>query len=56
MELLPTLQGGFLLAEGNEKLGRKQKALELFRAVAEADPKGKLGRTAAERMRTLESR
>ena len=56
MELLPTLQGGFLLAEGNEKLGRNQKALELFRAVAEADPKGKLGRTAAERMRTLESR
>ena len=56
MELLPTLQGGFLLAEGNEKLGRSQKALELYRAVAEADPRGKLGRAAAERIREMEKR
>ena len=56
MELLPTLQGGFLLAEGYEKLGQNQKALELYRAVAEADPRGKLGQTAAERTRTLERR
>jgi predicted Zn-dependent protease len=53
MKLLPTLQGGYLLAEGYEKTGQPQKALELYRAVAQADPNGKLGRSAAERVRAL---
>lgn len=56
MKLLPTLQGGYLLAEGYEKTGQPQKALELYRAVAQADPDGKLGRSAAERVRALEGR
>jgi tetratricopeptide (TPR) repeat protein len=53
MKLLPTLQGGYLLAEGYEKTGQPQKALELYRAVAQADPDGKLGRSAAERVHAL---
>jgi predicted Zn-dependent protease len=53
MKLLPTLQGGYLLAEGYEKTGQSQKALELYSAVAKADPDGKLGRSAAERVRAL---
>jgi predicted Zn-dependent protease len=56
MELLPTLQGGYLLAEGYEKTGEVPKALELYRAVADADPKGKLGRSAAERVQGLGGR
>jgi tetratricopeptide (TPR) repeat protein len=53
MKLLPTLQGGYLLAEGYEKTGQPQKALEFYTAVAKADPDGKLGRSAAERVRAL---
>lgn len=53
MKLLPTLQGSYLLAEGYEKTGQPQKARELYRAVAQADPDGKLGRSAAERLRAL---
>jgi beta-barrel assembly-enhancing protease len=56
MKLLPTLQGAFLLAEGYEKTGETQKALELYQAVADADPRGKLGQTAAERARALGGR
>jgi beta-barrel assembly-enhancing protease len=56
MKLLPTLQGGYLLAEGYEKTGQPQKALELYRAVAQADPKGKLGLAAAERVQALQGR
>lgn len=54
MALLPTLQGGYLLAsayEGNRQLGQ---AIEMYRAVAKADPQGRLGRAAAERLRVLE--
>ena len=47
---------GYLLAEGYEKTGQPQKALELYRAVAQADPNGKLGLAAAERVRALEGR
>ncbi len=56
MDLLPTLQGGFLLAEAYEKAGEPQKALELYRAVAEADSGGKLGQAAAQRAAQLEGR
>lgn len=56
MALLPTLQGGYLLAEGYEKTGKPAKAAELYRAVAEADGGGKLGRAAGERLRILEGR
>jgi predicted Zn-dependent protease len=56
MNLLPTAQGGFLLAEGYEKAGHPQEALNLYRAVAQADPKGKLGQAAAARARAMGGR
>ncbi|WP_432821735.1 M48 family metalloprotease [Trichloromonas sp.] len=56
MVLLPSLQGGYLLAEAYEKSGQKEKALEQYHAVAAADPNGRLGRSAAERARLLEGK
>lgn len=56
MKLLPTVQGGFLLAEGYERSGRPEKALNLYQAVARADPKGKLGQDAAARVRAMGGR
>jgi predicted Zn-dependent protease len=53
LELLPTGQGAFLLAEGYAKQGNKQQAKELYKAVAEADPSGQLGKTAATRAQAL---
>ncbi len=54
MELAPTLQGGYLLAEGYEQTGQPRKALDLYRSVAEADPQGKLGQAAAARVSALQ--
>lgn len=56
MKLLPTLQGGYLLAQGYERTGERQKALTLYRNLAEADRGGKIGQAAAERVRALEGR
>ncbi|KIH75793.1 Putative Zn-dependent protease, contains TPR repeats [Geoalkalibacter ferrihydriticus] len=56
MELLATLQGGYLLAEGYEKTGERQKAITLYRNIVEADPDGRLGQAAAQRLRALEGR
>jgi predicted Zn-dependent protease len=53
MKLLPTLQGGYLLAQSYEKSGQKAKAVELYRDVAEADPQGRLGKAAAGRLQAL---
>jgi len=53
MELLPTGQGAFLLAEGFAKQGKKQQAYELYQQVAKADPNGQLGQTAAARAQAL---
>jgi predicted Zn-dependent protease len=53
MKLLPTVQGAYLLAEGYEQTGRRPQALELYRAVAQADPSGKLGQAAAARVKAL---
>ncbi len=53
MELLPTLQSAFLLAESYEKTGEREKAIGLYRAVAQADPQGRLGREAARRIDVL---
>jgi len=53
MELLPTEQGAFLLAEGFVKQGKKQQAYELYRQVAKADPNGQLGKAAAARALAL---
>ncbi|BCR05253.1 hypothetical protein DESUT3_23220 [Desulfuromonas versatilis] len=56
MKLLPTLQGAYLLAEGYEKTGQRQKALSLYQDVAKADPNGKLGQAAAKRAQALGGR
>jgi predicted Zn-dependent protease len=56
MDLLPTLQGGYLLAQSYDKSGQRAKAVELYRQVSDADPQGKLGKAAAERLRILEGR
>ncbi len=53
MELMPTLQGAFLLAESHEKLGHRQKAIELYQEVAKADARGKLGQEAVRRLQRL---
>lgn len=53
MELLPTLNGAFFLAEGHEKVGDRGCALELYRQIAEADSQGRFGREAAARVRAL---
>lgn len=56
MQLYPTPQGGYLLAEGYAQLARPSQAIPLYRAVAAADPGGKLGRSAARQLRLLEGR
>jgi len=56
MDLYPTAQGGFLLAEAYEQKGRRQEALQLYQAVARADTRGELGRRAAQRAAALTGR
>lgn len=56
MELMPSLQGAYLLAEAYEKTAQTAKALELYQAVAKADPQGKLGQAAAGRIKALGGR
>jgi len=54
LDLLPTGQGAYLLAETHEKQGDKAKALALYQAVAEADPNGQLGQAAAAKVTALQ--
>ncbi|WP_172399717.1 M48 family metalloprotease [Geothermobacter hydrogeniphilus] len=56
MDLYPTAQGGFLLAEGYEKTDRSREALQLYQAVARADARGELGQAAARRAARLAGR
>jgi len=51
--LLPTLEGGYLLAEVREQVGDKKGARRLYTAVIQADTAGKLGLSAAARLRQL---
>lgn len=53
LDLLPTAQGAFLLADGYSRQGKKQQAYELYQQVAEADPEGQLGKAAAARALAL---
>ncbi|MEW6594105.1 MAG: M48 family metalloprotease [Thermodesulfobacteriota bacterium] len=53
MELLPTLEGAYFLAEAHDKGGDRRQALTLYRQVAAADPNGRMGRAAALRARQL---
>lgn len=52
--LLPTLEGGYLLAEAREKTGDLAGARKLYAAVAKADPGGKLGKSAMARLNKME--
>ncbi len=53
LQLMPTQQSVFLLAEAEESLGNRRKARELYQAVAKAAPGSKLGRVAAARLQKL---
>lgn len=53
MELMPTLEGGYWLAEAHEQGGDRRQAFTLYKQVAAADPNGRLGRDAALRARRL---
>jgi len=53
MQLLPTIQSAFLLAEAEEGQGNLAKAQELYQAVAQADRNGKFGKVAADRLKRM---
>lgn len=52
-KLFPTLEGGYMLAEAREHSGDQKGARQLYLDVVKADAAGKLGRNAAERLRTM---
>ena len=52
--LLPTLEGAYLLARGFDANGETEKALEYYRAVEKTDPRSKMGKHAAARIVVLE--
>ena len=56
MQLMPTLGGAFFLAETQERNGEFREAFTLYRQVADADPRGNMGRTAAGRASSLAAR
>jgi predicted Zn-dependent protease len=51
--LLPTLEGGYMLAAARQQTGDFEGARQLFAAVAGADARGKLGRNAADKLKQL---
>ncbi len=53
MDLMPTLEGAYFLAEAHEHGGDRRQAVILYKQVAAADPKGRLGRSAASRLQAL---
>lgn len=53
LRLLPTTQGRFLLGEAEAAQGNLPRARELYQAVVLTDKNGKLGTTAATRLRSL---
>jgi len=53
LDLLPTVQGAFLLAEAEEGNKNLQRARQLYQTVVHADKNGKLGKTAVDRLRSL---
>jgi len=50
MELLPTVEAAFLLADAQQNVGQKVKARDLYLIVASADRSGKLGQLAETRL------
>ena len=53
IELLPTLEGTFLLGEAEEAQGNQPRARQLYQAVVRMDKNSKLGKAAATRLRSL---
>jgi predicted Zn-dependent protease len=53
VKLFPTVQGVFLLAEAEADQGNNSKAVALYQVVVQADPSGKLGKEAVQRLRSL---
>ena len=53
LRLLPTIQGTFLLGEAEEAQGNLPRARQLYQTVVQTDKNGKLGKTAANRLRSL---
>ena len=51
--LLPTVQGTFLLGDAEAARGNRERARQLYQTVVQADSDGKLGETAAERLKGL---
>jgi predicted Zn-dependent protease len=54
LNLMPSLEGAYFLAEGYQQDGQRQKAVDLYLEVAKADPQGKLGQAAAARANSLQ--
>jgi len=53
LQLLPTIQGTFLLGEAEEAQGNFPRAQELYQVVVQVDKNSKLGQVAATRLRSL---
>lgn len=53
MDLMPTLEGAYFLAEAHDHGGDRRQAVALYKQVAKADPRGRLGRSAASRLQAL---
>ncbi|MDX2480095.1 MAG: tetratricopeptide repeat protein [Desulfuromusa sp.] len=53
LQLLPTLEGTFLLAEAEEAQGNLSRARQLYQTVVEVDKNSKLGTAATDRLRNL---
>ena len=53
LQLLPTLEGTFLLGEAEEGLGNFPRARQLYQTVIQADKNGKIGTAAKNSLRSL---
>ncbi len=53
LQLLPTLEGVYLLAKVEEAQGHFQKAKQLYQTVVQVDRRGQLGEAAATHLRSL---
>lgn len=53
LQLLPTIEAAFLLAEAQQKIGNMVNASDLYLIVTSADRDGKLGQLAASRLQLL---
>lgn len=54
LELLPTIEAAFLLAQAQQQVGQKSSARDLYLIVSSVDGDGRLGSLAAERLQSLQ--